>query len=643
MAPVLDYHEYCTGGFDPDDIVISGIAGRFPECDNVGELKESLYSKKDLVVFRDDRFEKGAANMPYSSCGLVRNLDKFDTKMFNIPAAIAQKMDPGSRMHIEITYEAIADSGYNPVDLKKERIGIFNATITDDASRMNIGSHLNIYSSRSMTPNRTSYALDFTGTSLSMDSACSSSGIAFCMAVNSIRVGDVDAAIVSGCQLNLLPETAMGYVKLGVASTTGNSRPFDSKSDGMIRTEAVTALFLQKAKVARRAYAIVLAARSYAAGFNPDGIAVTSETILNKIIVETLREANVNRNDVEYIETHGTGTEVGDRQEVKALSDVFSENRDEPLLIGSIKSNIGHTEASSGICGVIKALLTFENNAIPPNIKYESPRTPALIEGKLKVVTEPTPFNANYIPVISIGFGGTLVNILLKKNPVMKGGEEKALDLPRLVLYPATVEEAITTLFDYIKNNPNLSGEFFALLNKLSYTDPSLKPFRGYALYQSGKKLESKMRAVPFTKRPVWFVMTGMGCQWSGMGLQLMKLDVFAESMLKSAAILKTYGIDLLEVLKGERNESKGSRDITSPLVAICSIQIALIDVLKLLCIIPDGMVGHSTGEIACAYADGCLTSEQAIKAAYFRGKAIDESNLPEGGMAAVGMGKALL
>ncbi|GFS96363.1 fatty acid synthase [Nephila pilipes] len=116
----------------------------------------------------------------------------------------------------------------------------------------------------------------------------------------------------------------------------------------MIRTEAVTALFLQKAKVARRAYAIVLAARSYAAGFNPDGIAVTSETILNKIIVETLREANVNRNDVEYIETHGTGTEVGDRQEVKALSDVFCENRDEPLFIGSIKSNIGHTEASSG-------------------------------------------------------------------------------------------------------------------------------------------------------------------------------------------------------------------------------------------------------------------------------------------------------
>ncbi|GFS99059.1 fatty acid synthase, partial [Nephila pilipes] len=143
-----------------------------------------------------------------------------------------------------------------------------------------------------------------------------------------------------------------------------------------------------------------------------------------------------------------------------------------------------------------------------------------------------------------------------------------------------------------------------------------------------------------FTKRPLWFVMDGIGCQWPGMGLELMKIDAFAESMLKSAEIMKTLGVDLFEILKEDGKNSSGARNITSTIIGICSIQMALIDVLKHLRITPDGIVGHSTGEIACAYADGCLTAEEVLKSAYYRGKAIDDANLPEGGMIAVGMEK---
>ncbi|GFS67942.1 fatty acid synthase [Nephila pilipes] len=160
-----DYHEYCTGGYDPDDIVISGMSGRFPECDSVGELKESLYNKKDLVIFRDDRYEKGAMNAPYSSCGLVRNLDKFDANFFLVTPAMANTMDPASRIHIEVSYEAIADAGYDAIDLKGQKIGIFNATVESDELiiKATNESYSHLCTSRSYNANRTSYVMDFIG------------------------------------------------------------------------------------------------------------------------------------------------------------------------------------------------------------------------------------------------------------------------------------------------------------------------------------------------------------------------------------------------------------------------------------------------------------------------------------------------
>ncbi|CAL1277493.1 unnamed protein product [Larinioides sclopetarius] len=642
MDPSLDHHEYCTGGFDPEDIVISGMSGRFPDSDSVGELKEGLYNKKDFIIFSDKRFEKGAYHSPYDSPALIKELDKLDADFFHVGYIQAHQMDPAARIHMEVVYEAIADAGIDATELKGAKIGVFNATTAEDTVKIGTAdeSFVTLFSIRTMNPNKTTYAFDFTGPSYTIDAACSSSAIALWSAVNSLRLNQIDAAIVSGCQVNLHPCMLAGYMGAGIISVTGNSIPFDAKSDGMIKAEAVTALFLQKAKVARRVYATIPAVRCYSAGHVPEGISVPSDAMQKKIMLDTLKEANVDIRDIDFVEAHGTGTQVGDKIELNALADIFCKNRSKPLLVGTIKSNIGHTEASSGICGVIKALLALENESIPPNIKFETPNpnSQALVDGKVVVVTEPTPFKKDYIPVSSLGFGGTLVQTLLKKNPIAPSGKKQESNIPRLILFPATTEEAIATIFEYVENTPNLPEEFFALLSKLSFTDSFLKPFRGYGLYQEGKSPIKEIRNLPLKKREVWYVMTGMGCQWPGMGLQLMKIEAFAKSLRKSAESLKPYGIDLFEILQPNSNALSLQRKITNSFISICAIQIALIDVLKFLGIKPDGIIGHSTGELLCAYADGCITAEQTILSSYFRGQAIESSNLSEGGMAAVGM-----
>ncbi|GFY56199.1 fatty acid synthase [Trichonephila inaurata madagascariensis] len=291
------------------------------------------------------------------------------------------------------------------------------------------------------------------------------------------------------------------------------------------------------------------------------GIHVPSVPMFQQIISDALEEANVDHNEIEYVEAHGAGTQAGDQSEANALGQIFCKNRKKPLLIGTIKGNIGDTEASSAICGIIKSLIAFETNLIPPNIKYETPNltAPDLTEGRLKVVTEPTTLNSDYIPVNSVGFGGTLVETILKRNPVTKESRERTkVNIARLVLYPATTEEGVNFVFEYIQNNPDLPDEFFALLHKLSFCAPIHKPYRGYALCQEGK----------------------------------------------------------------------------SPVIEI---KIALVDLLKHLDVNPDGMVGHSIGELLCAYVDGCLTHEQTLLSSYYRGQSVQNANIPQGGMAAVG------
>ncbi|GIX67737.1 fatty acid synthase [Caerostris extrusa] len=216
----------------------------------------------------------GDIGVPYPSNGLLKELDKLDAEFFGFSHEEVNRMEPATRIHMEVTYEAIADAGYDAIDLKGTNTGIYNAGINDDAQKVyyefeRTFDHLEYF--RTMMSNKTTQALGFTGPSFTVDSGCSSSNGALWMAVNDMRQGVVDAAVVSGCQLQLHPFLARLSIGGGFASKTGNAIPFDETSDGMTKAEAIVAIFVQKAKVARRVYATIEAIRFCSSGRIPEG------------------------------------------------------------------------------------------------------------------------------------------------------------------------------------------------------------------------------------------------------------------------------------------------------------------------------------------------------------------------------------
>lgn len=196
--------------------------------------------------------------------------------------------------------------------------------------------------------------------------------------------------------------------RLGVIAKDGYCRPFDHKASGYTRSEAVCVMYLQRKKDAKRIYANVIYSKVNCDGFKIEGITYPSGAMQQKLLTEFYDEVQIDPSSLTYIEAHSTGTFVGDPEECKALDSIFCKNRTEPLLVGSVKSNIGHTESTSGACSIAKVILTFENGLIPPNINFEQIRTtiPALAEGRMKVCSEITPFKGDKIAINSFGFGG---------------------------------------------------------------------------------------------------------------------------------------------------------------------------------------------------------------------------------------------
>ncbi|KAF5278088.1 hypothetical protein FQR65_LT03604 [Abscondita terminalis] len=572
--------------------------------------------------------------------GKVEKLKPFRRNVFWVHAKQAHVMDPQLRLLLEVTYESLVDAGLNPTELRGSRTGVFIGVCEsesgvywkDDADKVN-GYGLT-GSCRAMFANRLSYTFDFTGPSYAIDTACSSSLVAMQRGVAAIRSGECDAAIVGGCNVCLQPTTSLQFHRLNMLSEQGMCKAFDSTGNGYVRSEAVGVMLLQKASTARRVYATVLGAKVNTDGHKSQGITFPSGSMQNQLIRETYDEAGINPSDVVYVEAHGTGTKVGDPQEVNSIADVFCENRKEPLLIGSVKSNMGHSEPASGICSIAKMVIAMESGVIPQNLHFQSPNTdiPALTDGRLKVVSKNEPWNGGLIGINSFGFGGANAHVLLRSNPKPKTTWSSE-EIPRLAVVSGRTQEAVNHLLDKVAEHSS-DEEFMALLNEIHSQNVTGHNFRGYTVL--GKNAVREISDVGADKRPIWFVYSGMGSQWSGMAKDLMQIELFRNSILKSAETLKPYGINLEEIISD--GDESIFENVLNSFVSIAAVQIALTDILIGLSIEPEGIVGHSVGEIGCAYADGTLNAEQSILTAFSRGRAIIETKLPVGAMAAVGL-----
>ncbi|KAJ8688225.1 hypothetical protein QAD02_024020, partial [Eretmocerus hayati] len=625
-----------------DDIVISGFSGRLPESSTIEEFKQQLFDGIDLVTDDERRWPSGIHGLP-ARTGKIKELAKFDATFFGVHAKQANVMDPQLRILLELTHEAIVDAGFNPAELRGSRTGVYIGVSDSESDEYwtSDPDKVNGYGltgcCRAMFPNRISYTFDFSGPSFAVDTACSSSLYAMHHAIAAMRSGQCDAAIVAGVNLLLKPTQSLQFHRLGMLSPDGACKAFDSSGNGYVRSEAAVVIYLQKSRDARRVYATVVNSKVNTDGYKDEGITFPNGNMQNLLMREVYAEAGLNPSEVSYVEAHGTGTKVGDPQEVNSIADLFCKDRNKPLLLGSVKSNMGHSEPASGLCSIAKVLVAMENGVIPGNLHFSSPNTdiPALSDGRIQVVSKNTPWKGGLVGVNSFGFGGANAHVVLRSNPKPKLSPVLNSGVPKVVAVSGRTEEAVAALLDEAAKHEN-DDEFLSLLHSIHSQNISGHSHRGYAVLSS-TGVEREISSCSNEKRPVWYVFSGMGSQWPGQARELLAIPSFKDSLGRCAEVLKPHGVDLWALIL--ESDERALDNVLNCFVCIAAVQVALVDVLALVGIQPDGIVGHSVGEVGCAYADGTFTAEQAVLAAYWRGRSLVESSLPtDMGMAAVGL-----
>ncbi|OAD52584.1 Fatty acid synthase [Eufriesea mexicana] len=643
-SPIVREPTMMNGNTTPynvnDEIVISGFSGRFPESSDVEEFRKNLFEGIDMITDDERRWAAGLHGLPERS-GKLKNLELFDATFFGVHAKQAHVMDPQLRMLLEVTYEAIVDAGINPNDVRGSKTGVFIGVSSSESDEFwtvdpdQVNGYGLTGCCRAMFSNRISYTFDFNGPSYALDTACSSSLYAMHHAVCAMRSGECDAAIVGGCNLLLKPTSSLQFHRLNMLSPDGACKAFDADGKGYVRSEAISVIYLQRAKDARRVYATILHSKTNVDGNKVQGITYPSGDMQNKLMREVYTEIGINPADVSYVEAHGTGTKVGDPQEINSIASLFCKGRKGPLLLGSVKSNMGHAEAASGVCSLAKLFIAMESGVIPGNLHFKSPNQdiPSLSDGSIQVVDKNTPWKGGIIAINSFGFGGANAHVVLRSNPKPKLSPVLDSKVPKLITISGRTEEAVSSFLDKAKEYEQ-DDEFISLLHDIHANNISGHLFRGYSIM--GNVNFQEIGQFIGEKRPVWFVFSGMGSQWPGMGKDLLSIEVFQKSLRRCAEALKPEGIDLMNLIQNGTAET--FENVLHSFVSIAAIQVALVDLLTFLGIQPDGIVGHSVGELGCAYADGTFTPEQTVLAAYWRGRTIKDSKLEPGAMAAVGL-----
>nr|XP_019551378.2 fatty acid synthase-like [Aedes albopictus] len=611
-------------------VVLSGISGRFPQSDNIRQFAENLYDKRDLVDDKETRWPHTVPEIPRRS-GKINNLDKFDREFFGISRNQCNAMDPQLRLLLEHAYEAILDSGTNPETVRGSRTGVFvGVCFSETEARLFFQScppkgYAMLGCAKSQLANRVSYTLDLRGPSLVMDTACSSSMYALDVARRKILRGECDAALVLGTNLCLHPYISYQFALLGVLSKDGVCRPFDEKANGYTRSEVLCAAFLQKAKDANRIYAHILHTKTNCDGFKSEGITYPSGVMQTQLMSEFYDEISIDPRDIAFIEAHSTGTVVGDPEECDAIDKIFCTDRDRPLPIGSVKSNIGHSEASAALSSLSKCVIAMENDLIPPNINFTKtrPDVPALTAGRLQVVDQAKPLEGPLIAINSFGFGGANAHMLIQRNTKDKiGYGVPDDDLPRLITWSSRTKEAIEYMFEDIATRP-LDADFVALLHNVQRTRTPGHRYRGFAIFDKRASQPTTidlfdMKRVKLDNSPLVAIFPGISLKWREDLDVLRQFPCVQKTVTDCCAVLTTFGYDLF-------HKPTRRTDLRQLLIGSTVLQLAYADILNVTGVQLNAYGGHSVGQFTCAYLDGCLTLDQIVQIAYYHGSVLAE------------------
>jgi len=629
-----------------NNIVISGMSCRFPESKSYQELWKNLLSSKDMVTEDDRRWPAGSFEIP-KRFGKIDSPHHFDASFFGVHGKQADKMDPQLRLLLEVSYEAFIDAGIDPVNLKGSNTGVFVGACFSDMNAIN-SSHIesitgyeNSGCSLSMFSNRLSFYYDFHGPSHTVDTACSSSIVALDAAISALNEGKCDYAVVGGSSMIFSPSVSLGFSRLKMLSPSGASKSFDQSGDGYARSEGIAAIILTRESQAKRVRARVHGSAVNSDGYTDKGITFPNGKAQQELLTALYKRCDINPKDVSYIEAHGTGTAAGDPQEVNAIEQAFNvkqRNADSPLYIGSIKSNMGHAEGAAGMAGLIKVLLSMEHGMIPANLHYSTPNEniEALHKGTIKVVDKHMQWNGGIVGINSFGFGGTNAHVILEGGVNQKTTNKLDDDQIIIPVIPCTArtQKVVDNLLDAY-SELDLEPDALRFMQSVASRSTESFQYRGCLVSNlNGQPHDGQIfKAKVVENSPeIWFVYPGMGSQWNGMGEDLMSHPVFSSSIQTLHNTLDETEINLIQLLSKSENDQfiKPSKTF----VAITAVQLALTDMAKAYGIKPTGIIGHSVGEIACAYADEAITKEQAILAAYYRGISIEQCPESKGRMA---------
>jgi acyl transferase domain-containing protein len=473
-----------------EPVAIIGIGCRLPGgCDTHQSFWQLLRDGRSAMVEPPaDRWDAKAYQAAYpdepgkmqsSLSGFLERVDQFDPHFFGISPREANAMDPQQRLALESAWEALEDAGIIPAELAGTRTGVFIGIGLNDYGRLQIPAQAadptimdNYFiqgNALCITANRISYALDLQGPSMAVDTACSSSLTAMHTACQSLRNGDSTLAVVGGTNVILAPDNSVGLGKF--LAPDGLCKTFDSRANGYTRGEGAVILILKRLSDAQtagdRIYAVIRGSAINQDGFS-SGLTVPNGAAQEAMLRAALQNAGLQPGDVDYIEAHGTGTSLGDPIEANALGAVFAAGREagQELLIGSVKTNIGHLEAGAGIAGVLKVALALYHGAIPPSLNYIEPNPMIDFDQlRLRVVTQVTPWpgrdRPNRAGVSSFGFGGANAHVFLEAAPEAPQPVEETAGHSHLFTLSAKTPEALAEyahrFAGFLAQNPGLS------------------------------------------------------------------------------------------------------------------------------------------------------------------------------------------
>ncbi|MEU6475183.1 acyltransferase domain-containing protein [Streptomyces massasporeus] len=649
----------------PVPVAIVGMGCRLPGAGSVDELWNVLVANTDTVTpVPHDRFDVGAFHdtapmTPGRTVsrhgGFLTDPFGFDAAFFGVSRAEARDMDPQQRLLLHVVWEALESAGIRPSLLAGSRGGVFVGQATsehaDTAPRPHepdvrgmVGSRL-----RAVTAGRVSYALDLRGPSVVLDTACSSSLVAVHAARQSLLTGESDLCVAAGVNVVLSPHDAIAYSQGDMLSPGGRCRFGDARADGFVRSEGVGVVVLKRLDDAVRdgdpVWALLLGSAVTNDGAGSGLLIRPSEHGQADMLRAACASAGVKPSDLDYVEAHGTGTNVGDGVELRALAEAAGADRpaDRPLMTGSVKTNLGHTEAAAGIAGLIKAALMLRHGVVPASLHLEEPHTLlAQDDFPVRVVTRNRPLDAAgsraLVGVSSFGLSGTNAHAVLgahtpdpaPADPAEPGGTTSDTG-PHLLVLSARTPGSLRRLAEryaaYLA--PRGAGRRHRLgdICSAAATGRDPHPHRLWVVGDDHDSLSQRLSALAGGEtlpdggtadaglsgdKDVVFVFSGQGAQWAGMGRGLYRTSPAFRRALDACdgAVRRELGWSLVDRLLSDDSEFPTDVAIVQP--ALWAMQVALAAAWRERGVDPGLCMGHSMGEVAAAHVCGALSLDDA-------------------------------